>query len=175
LEANFDEICTEISGQYEFWDGGHVDSYGRSVTSGTSHASLDPRSLVSYGCPHFQPSSALKLLNNTVFLPHFIAISKAVVRPEVFWDEESVCSYGIVSDVTDSRNIRNNPKLPRIWAKPRPIFGSNFRMILLSEEEDFAIFVAACQNDRIFAEFFAKNFPFSLVSDLPQDRKRIPK
>jgi hypothetical protein len=110
----------------------------------------------------------LKLLNNTVFLPHFIAISKAVNTPGVFWDGETVCSYEIVSDVPYSRNIRNNPKLLRIWAKPWPIFGSNFRMILLSDEEDFAIFIAACRNDRISAEFFAKNFPFSLVSDLPQ-------
>jgi hypothetical protein len=139
--VNLDENCTAVSGQDEFSDGGHVDTSGRSVTSGTSHACLGPRSLVSYGCPHFQPSSALKLLKNTVFLPHFIAISKAVNTPGVFWDGESVCSYGIVSDVTDIRNIRNNQKLTRIWAKPWPIFGSNFRMILLSDEEDFAIFI----------------------------------
>jgi hypothetical protein len=145
-----------------------VDTSGRSVTSETSHACLGPLSLVSYGCPHFQPSPALKLLNNTVFLPHFIAISKAVNTPGVFWDGESVCSYGVVSDVPNSQNIRNNPKLFRIWPKPWPMFGSNFRMILLSDEEDFAIFIAACQNDWISAESFAKNFPFSLLSDLPQ-------
>jgi hypothetical protein len=46
--------------------------------------------------------------------------------------------------------------------------GSNFRLIMLSDEEVFAIFIDACQNDRISTEFFAKNFPFSLAFDFPQ-------
>jgi hypothetical protein len=104
--VNLDEICTAVSGQDEFSDGGHVDTSGRSVTSGTSHACLGPRSLVSYGCPHFQPSSAPKLLNNTVFLPHFVAISKAVNTPGVFWDGESGCSYGNVDGLSRIRQCK---------------------------------------------------------------------
>jgi hypothetical protein len=74
LEANFDEICTEISGQYEFGGGGHVHSYERSVTSETSFGCLACLILVSYGCPHFHPVSALNLFKNILFLPRHVAI-----------------------------------------------------------------------------------------------------
>jgi hypothetical protein len=59
-------------------------------------------------------------------------------------------------------------------------------MIVRPNEEVFAIFIAACQNDRL-PEIFAKNFPVSLIFDFPQGsgwslqresstqgRKRIP-
>jgi hypothetical protein len=46
--------------------------------------------------------------------------------------------------------------------------GSNFHLIMHLDEKVFAISIAASQNDRISAEFFAKNFPFTLVLDFPQ-------